>query len=102
VPTLDPRDVRFTQASVRETFRDGTTLDQLAANLKAGITDPDTIPPIRVFHREGAIFTLDNRRLEAFRRAGIPVPYRWATDDEVEAERWKFTTRNGGTSIRVR
>ncbi len=46
--------------------------------------------------------TLDNRRLEAFRRAGVAVPYRMATVEEVEAETWKFTTHNEGTFIRVR
>jgi hypothetical protein len=52
--------------------------------------------------RDGVYFTLDNRRLEAFRRAGVPIPWRLATPEEVEADAFKFTTRNGGVSVRVR
>lgn len=46
--------------------------------------------------------TLDNRRHEAFRRAEMNVPYRMATPEESASEVWKFTTRNEGTSIRIR
>jgi hypothetical protein len=51
---------------------------------------------------EGRLYTLDNRRLEAFRRAGLEVPYRMATPDEADSERWKFTTTNQGLSVIVR
>jgi hypothetical protein len=57
---------------------------------------------IRVVERKGQLFTLDNRRLEAFRRARIPIRYQYATAKEAASEGWKFTSRNGGTSIRVR
>jgi hypothetical protein len=40
--------------------------------------------------------------LAAFREAGVPVPYRMATPEEIEREQAKFTTRNGGTSVRIR
>jgi hypothetical protein len=55
-----------------------------------------------VVHRGDDVFSLDNRRLEAFRRAGVDIPYRQATPEEAAAEAWKFTTRNGGESIRIR
>ncbi len=48
------------------------------------------------------MFTLDNRRLEAFRRAGVSIPWRMATEEEIAAEDWKFTTTNRGVSVRVR
>jgi hypothetical protein len=48
------------------------------------------------------IFTVDNRRLEAFRRAGLPIPWQLATPEEIEAESWKFTTKNDGVSVKVR
>src|SRR4051794_21291786 len=102
MPTLDPSQVRFSQSSIRATFRDGTSIDALAAALRTGAVSPDDIPPIRVCLRAGLLFTLDNRRLEAFRRAGLPVPYRMATPEEEASEAWKFTTQNEGTSIRVR
>ena len=48
------------------------------------------------------LFTLDNRRLEAFRRAGIKIPFRMATPKEISAEGWKFTSSNVGSNIRIR
>lgn len=47
-------------------------------------------------------FALDNRRLEAFRRAGVAVPFTLATESEIREESWKLTTRNEGRSLRVR
>ena len=46
---------------------------------------------------------LNNRRLAAFQQAGVPIPYQMATPQRAAAgEAWKFTTQNGGTSIRIR
>jgi len=87
---------------VKHTLNDGRTIDSLASGLRSGSISPDDIPPIRLVEKEGTLFTLDNRRLEAFRRANIDIPYRMATPEEAMAERWKFTTRNGGVSVRVR
>ncbi len=100
--TINPQEVRFGQSSIRATFRDGGTIDDLAEGLRDGTVDAESIPPIRLFEREGKLFTLDNRRLEAFRRAGMAIPYRMATSEEVQDESWKLTTQNEGASIRVR
>jgi hypothetical protein len=94
--------VRFSRDSIKATFRDGGTIDQLAEELRNGSVNAEDVAPVRLFERDGKFFTLDNRRLEAFRRAGAPVPYRMATPGEVRDEAWKFTTRNQGVSIRVR
>jgi hypothetical protein len=102
VDTVDPNGVRFSQSSIKATFWDGGTIDQLAEGLRSGSIKPEDVAPIRLFEREEKLFTLDNRRLEAFRRASVPVPYRMATPEEVQEEAWKFTTRNQGVSIRVR
>jgi hypothetical protein len=102
VDTIDPKGVRFSQSSIKATFRDGGTIDELADGLRSGSVKPEEVPPIRLFEREGKLFTLDNRRLEAFRRASVPVPYRMATPEEVQEEAWKFTTQNQGVPIRVR
>ncbi len=83
-------------------FRSGETLDELAAALRSGRVRAEDVPPIRLVERNGLLFTLDNRRLEAFRRAGREVPYRMATPEEADAERWKFTTTNEGVSVVVR
>jgi hypothetical protein len=80
----------------------GAGVDDLAAGLKSGAIEPGDVPAIRVVERDGDLFTLDNRRLEAFRRAGVPIRYRYATPEEAANEAFKFTTRNGGQSVRVR
>jgi hypothetical protein len=61
----------------------GSAGDQLASK----------IPAIRLFEKDGLLYSLDNRRLAAFSAAGRPVPYRMATSQEV-AKEWtkKFTT----------
>jgi hypothetical protein len=100
--TIDPNEVRFSQRSVSYRFRDGRTIDQLAEGLRIGAVKPAEVPPIRLVARGGRWFTLDNRRLEAFRRAGVEVPFREATAAEVAAEGWKFTTTNEGVSVVVR
>jgi len=87
---------------MKATFRDGTSIDELAAGLRSGRIRSYDIPPIRVFERDGKLYTLDNRRLEAFRRAGVDVPVQMATQQEIAEEFWKFTTSNDGVSIRIR
>src|SRR2546423_1176605 len=99
---MDPNEVRFTQASVRNRLRDGGTIDQLAEALKSGEVRPNEVPPLRLFLKEGRYYSLDNRRLEAFRRARIPIPHRMATPEEIADEAWKFTTKNDGQSVRIR
>jgi hypothetical protein len=99
---IDPKNVRFCQDSCSSSFRAGGSINELADGLKSGRIKPGDVPAIRVFERDGKLFTLDNRRLEAFRRAGVEIPYRQATPEEIANEAWKFTTQNAGESIRVR
>jgi hypothetical protein len=99
---IDPQEVRFSQDSCGYRFKNGGTIDDLVEGLRAGRIQPEDVPPIRLMERAGKLFTLDNRRLEAFRRAGVEVPYRMATQQEIASEGWKFTTQNEGISIRVR
>ena len=99
---ISPSAVRFSQSSVSRSFSAGGTIDDLAAGLRSGTIDPSDVPAIRLVEKEGQLFTLDNRRLEAFRQAGVDIPYRMATEEEAAREAWKFTTTNGGTSIRIR
>ena len=103
VGRLDPAEIRFSQDSISATFRNGRgSIDELAEGLRSRRIDPSDVPAVRLVKRDGNLFTLDNRRLEAFRRAGVDIPYRMATPEEIAAEAYKFTTRNGGTSVRVR
>jgi hypothetical protein len=99
---MDPKSVRFSQSSIRRSFADGSTIDDLAEGLRTGRIRAEDIPPFRLVEIEGLLFTLDNRRLEAFRLAGVEIPWRMATAEEVAAEAWKFTTSNRGLSVRVR
>jgi hypothetical protein len=70
--------------------------------LKTGQVRPEDVPPLRLVEKDGEYFSLDNRRLEAFRRAGLEIPWRLATAEEIEQEAFKFTTTNGGVTVKVR
>ena len=99
---LSPQSIRFSQNSIQATFKDGRSVEDVAAGLRSGQINPNDMPPIRLVERDGKLFTLDNRRLEAFRRAEVEVPTRMATPQEIAEEGWKFTTKNDGVSIRIR
>jgi len=100
--TVSPTRIRFSQDSATAEFGNGTSISDMANGLKNGTLDPTSVPPIRLVARDGEIFTLDNRRLIAFQEAGVDVPYRMATPEEIAKEGWKFTTSNGGTSIQLK
>lgn len=99
---INPTSVRFSQDSARATFGRGGSVQGMADALRSGTLNANQVPAIRLVDKDGALFTLDNRRLEAFQRAGVDVPYRMATPEETAAEAWKFTTKNEGASIRLR
>lgn len=100
--TVDSSAVRFSQSSVKGAFSDGRSIDGLADRLRSGAVNPGDVPAMRLVERDGSLFSLDNRRLLAFQKAGMDVPYRMATPSEAASEAWKFSTTNGGTSIRIR
>jgi len=98
----DPKTIRFTQDSIKAEFKTGDSVDNLIQKLKSGELTADQIPPIRIFEKNGKIYSLDNRRLYTFQEANVPLRTVWATPEEVAAEAWKFTTKNDGASIRIR
>jgi hypothetical protein len=100
---IDPAIIRFTQNSISSTFRDGGSVADLARRLQAGAVNPYDIPPIRLVEHQGNLFSLDNRRLVAFQQAGVNVPFRMATAEEIGYE-WakKFTTQVAGSSVQLR
>jgi RHS repeat-associated protein len=102
IKKIDPNIVRFSQSSIRNAFRNGMTIDELAISLKNGATKINEIPPIRLVNQNNVLYTLDNRRLEAFRRAGMKIPYKIATAEEIAAEAWKFTSKNGGIFVKIK
>ncbi|WP_316763687.1 RHS repeat-associated core domain-containing protein [Streptomyces herbicida] len=99
---MNPAKIRYTQDSIKGSYKDGRSLDETIAELQSGEKSADDIQPIRVFERDGNIYSLDNRRLYAFKQADVPVRFVKASPREVEQESWKFTTKNDGASIRVR
>jgi hypothetical protein len=100
--TIDPAVIRFSQNSISPLFKNGQSVTDLADGLASGAVKAADIPAIRLVEKDGLVFTLDNRRLFAFQKAGVQVPYRMATAEEAANEAWKFTTTNNGTSILIR
>ncbi|WP_282697158.1 RHS repeat-associated core domain-containing protein [Streptomyces sp. CC208A] len=100
--SISPKAVRYSQDSIKGSFKDGQSFTQAIDDLKAGRATANDFPAIRIFEHEGKIYTLDNRRLYVFKEANIPINFRRATPQEVSSESWKMTTQNEGTSIRVR
>ena len=97
------KDIHFMQSSIKNETGQYTVLknaEQLASKqLLAG-----SLPRMRVWLSSvGKIWTLDHRRLAAFRLAKMEkVPVEWATAKTVNAEFFKMTTRVGGVSIRLK
>ncbi len=100
---FDAKTIRFTQNNMNNQFSDGKSVKGLIDDLKAGKVSGDDIPPIRVFEKDGKIYSLDNRRLKAFQEANLPIRMRKATATEVSKELpTKFTTITDGLTIKVR
>ncbi|MEU7012481.1 RHS repeat-associated core domain-containing protein [Streptomyces sp. NPDC046385] len=100
--TISPKAVRFSQDSISGSFSDGRSLSQAIDDLAAGRKTANDFPAIRVFQQDGKLYTLDNRRLYVFKEAGVSINFTRAIAEEVAGQSWKMTTRNDGTSIRVR
>ncbi|MET4682543.1 hypothetical protein [Brevundimonas faecalis] len=100
--TVDPALIRFSQDSAGASFKPPFgSVDDFATGLANKSIDPRTVSPIRIADKEGMIFTLDNRRLYAFQKAGIEIPYQ-KLDSIPKRELFKFTTQNNGESILIR
>ena len=125
---LDPEKIRYSQAtySVSGGTEDGSTYT-VEENIQWLRQHPgQDLPwggPIRVFRKQafmdewgplernpftgdpknlqtGEIYTLDHRRLVAYRLAGRKtIPVEWANLRLVRDQRWKFTTLDRGRSI---
>ena len=98
----DPSQIRFTQDSIANKFKNDQGLQGVVDRLKNGSISPEDFPPIRVFKKDGLVYSLDNRRLLAASQAGVPVKIVPATAEEILKESWKFTTNNQGSIICIR
>lgn len=67
----NPQKIRYTQDSISKNFRDGSSVDDMISGLKNGSITPDDVPSIQVFKKNGVLYSLDNRRLYAFKQAGM-------------------------------
>jgi hypothetical protein len=101
----NPHKIRFSQDSIKPIFLNGKgTVSDLTKGLKSGKIKAKDVEPIRIMKRGGHWFSIDNRRLKAFRDAGKSIRTRKATKAEIEnaIKNEKFTTKNNGVSIIVR
>ena len=101
--TVNPKDVNFMQSSIKNQTGEYTVLGNAEA-LKNGTLQANDLPEIRIWQdADGKLWTLDHRRLAAFRIAELDsVPFRWATDEEIAGQMWKMTTKTNGTSIKLK
>ena len=101
---LKPSDILYSQDSICKQFSCGIryigdTLDQLLIDSSY----IQRIPNIQVVERNGTLFSMDNRRLWVFKKAEeFGCFEKVAVIRTRKFNRNKFTTKNGGTSIRVR
>ena len=100
-PDRPQRMVRYTQASIAQDFKGGGGVMDFARALQAGM-EPSELPPIRVFTRNGSLYSLGHRRLFAGQMADVSLPYQMATPREIITQSWKFRSTNGGAGIRKR
>jgi hypothetical protein len=103
----DAATINFSQDSIGYTFQESRfgNIDELAVALRSGKIKPTEIKPIRLVDMDGILVSIDNRRLEAFRRAGVPIQTRLATAEEIEEAIavGKFSAGpRGGFTTRVR
>ncbi|WP_169729095.1 toxin TcdB middle/N-terminal domain-containing protein [Methanolobus tindarius] len=103
---IDPQKVRYTQDDIGRYFknREEGTVYELIEGLKNGNIDPSDIPPIRIYEMDGKIYSIDNRRLYAFKEADINIRYVYATPKDLKTAMHndKFSSINDGLSIVVR
>ncbi|MDY0093176.1 MAG: RHS repeat-associated core domain-containing protein [Candidatus Vecturithrix sp.] len=100
---MPPKDIRYMQSSAKNVTGEYTVLSNVDA-LKASTLKPTDLPAIRVWKdAQGKVWTLDHRRLIAFKMAGVKeIPVKWVSKDVVSKEMWKMTTQTDGLSIKLK
>jgi hypothetical protein len=88
------------QSSIKNQTGEHTVLNNATA-LKNGALKPTDLPAIKIWQdSSGKLWTLDHRRLAAFKLSGLKeIPVQWATDKEIAGQMWKMTTQTDGKSI---
>ena len=102
--TLRVQDIFFTQHTVGHNFKDGRSVESLTEELKKNTIKPEEVECIRVTWHLERWFALDNRRLRAFKDAGIQMLAVWALPfEEVKGEFYYKNTNptiEGGGQLR--
>jgi hypothetical protein len=86
---ISPHKIRFSQDTVSPNFSNGGTLTDVVGQLRSGKLSADQFPTIRVVEHNGKLYSLDNRRLSAFKAAqleDIPIQRLDLSDPAVRAE----------------
>ena len=101
--TIDPKIPRFMQSSISNKTGEYTVLGNAEA-IREGKLSPNDLSLVRLWVDDnGEIWTLDHRRLAAYKMAGLEeIPFRWATEVELSTEYWKMDTKDNGESMVVR
>ncbi|WP_421829164.1 RHS repeat domain-containing protein [Larkinella sp.] len=99
---LSPKEIHFMQSSIKNVTGEFTVLGNAEA-LKTGALNPNVLKMNVWKDANGKIWTLDHRRLGAFRLSGLEkAPVQWASPAQVQNQMWKMTTKNGGTSVKLK
>ncbi len=92
---VNTSEIHFMQSSIKNTTGDYTVLGN-AQSLKSGGLNPNVLRMNVWKDANGKIWSLDNRRLAAFKLSGLQeAPIRWTNPN---GQMWKMTTTNGGSS----
>ena len=96
---LNPNEIHFMQSSIKNTTGEFTVLGNSEA-LANGSLNPNVLRMNVWKDASGKVWTLDHRRLAAFRLSGLQeAPIQWTNPS---GQMWKMTTTNGGTSIKLK
>jgi hypothetical protein len=100
---INPKDINFMQSTIKNETGGYTVIGNAEA-IKSGSLKATDIPLIRVWKDEtGRIWTLDHRRLAAFRIAGSKeIPVQWVSSEIAIKQIWKMTTKSSGASVRLK
>jgi RHS repeat-associated protein len=99
--TMNPDKIHFMQSSAKNQTGDYTVIENANA-LSNGTLQPEILK-IKIWKdNNDKIWTLDHRRLAAFKIAKKCVPYEWASQKEIDSQMWKMTTKTGGQTMKLK
>lgn len=99
------RQLRYSQDSIKGLFQDGRPVAQMRRELHSGEKAVGDIPTIAAIVHQGHVYTVDNRRLWAFKHCGVPHDMRIPVvkGNVAKSGFWKkYTTPSEGRAVRRR